>query len=178
MAPFHGTNLCTLRRYLIKDLCTDTGIKLFNEKLCTLNFQEIYAISNLDSKYDLFIKTFTESHDKCFPLKKVVIKEKKCTKPWLTNELKKRCKKKNILYKKYLLAPSSQRESSFKIFRNKLNKDIKNAKKNFCGIRGNPHSWFKSYLMNRKQFVVFDNASSQRKTITTSVPQGSELGPL
>ena len=49
---------------------------------------------------------------------------------------------------------------------------------NFYGIRGIPHEWFKSYLMNRKQFVVFDNASSQQKTITTGVPQGSVLGPL
>ena len=49
---------------------------------------------------------------------------------------------------------------------------------NFYGIRGIPHEWFKSYLMNRKQFVVFDNVSSQRKTITTGVPQGSVLGPL
>ena len=49
---------------------------------------------------------------------------------------------------------------------------------NFYGIRGTPHEWFKSYLMNRKQFVVFDNASSQRQAITAGVPQGSVLGPL
>ena len=69
-----------------------------------------------------------------FPLKKLVTKENKCTKPWLTNELKKRCKKKNSLYKKYLLAPSSQKECSFKIFMNKMNKDIKNEKRSIILI--------------------------------------------
>ena len=59
-----------------------------------------------------------------------------------------------------------------------INHSILLQKINFYGIRGIPHEWFKSYLMNRKQFVVFDNASSQRQTITTGVPQGSVLGPL
>ena len=46
------------------------------------------------------------------------------------------------------------------------------------GIRGNIHSWFKSYLNNRSQYVEYNNAKSEIKHITHRVPQGSNLGPL
>lgn len=46
------------------------------------------------------------------------------------------------------------------------------------GIRGNVHEWFKSYLHNRSQYVVYNNATSECHTITHGVPQGSILGPL
>ena len=46
------------------------------------------------------------------------------------------------------------------------------------GIRGNIHSWFKSYLSNRSQYVEYNIAKSVTKHITHGVPQGSILGPL
>ena len=52
------------------------------------------------------------------------------------------------------------------------------AKLKQYGIRGNTHSWFESYLSNRKQYVEYNNYKSDTKTITHDVPQGSILGPI
>ena len=38
------------------------------------------------------------------------------------------------------------------------------------GIRGNIYNWFKSYLENRKQYVIYNNCESDMGTITHGVP--------
>ena len=41
------------------------------------------------------------------------------------------------------------------------------------------HSWFKNYLLNRKQFIqINEEENTELETITCVVPQGSILGPL
>ena len=59
-----------------------------------------------------------------------------------------------------------------------LNQDLLLHKLEGYGIRGIALHWFKDYLYNRKQYVVFNNYSSSFKDITCGVPQGSILGPL
>ena len=46
------------------------------------------------------------------------------------------------------------------------------------GITGAPLQWFKSYLTDRKQFILYDELESNLLNITVGVPQGSILGPL
>ena len=46
------------------------------------------------------------------------------------------------------------------------------------GIRGIANDWFKSYLLNRQQFVSINGFDSKKQNIKLGVPQGSVLGPL
>ena len=71
------------------------------------------------------------SYNKCFPLKKVKARNGYFSKPWLSKGLLKSIKRKNILYKRYLCNPSSDRANQYKKYRNKLNCSLR-ATKRIC----------------------------------------------
>ena len=46
------------------------------------------------------------------------------------------------------------------------------------GVRGQTHSWIKSFLMNRLQRVMVDGENSEWVKVESGVPQGTVLGPV
>ena len=76
-----------------------------------------------------FIKKYSESHNVCFPVKKLTRKQSRLNKLWLSNALIKCIKKKNRLYKKYLGNPTMNRQSIYKSYKNKLNHSLWTAKR-------------------------------------------------
>ena len=59
-----------------------------------------------------------------------------------------------------------------------VNHHILLAKMEHFGIRGAPLELIRSYLSNRRQYVVFNGAESAQEQVSLGVPQGSILGPL
>ena len=59
-----------------------------------------------------------------------------------------------------------------------INHEILLNKLHHYGIRGTVYNWFKSYLIGRSQQVDYNSHISNIRTISSSVPQGSILGPL
>ena len=61
---------------------------------------------------------------------------------------------------------------------NTINHEILLNKLYQCGMRGTVHDWFKSYLFGRTQQVDYNSNISNIEPVSSSVPQGSILGPL
>ena len=59
-----------------------------------------------------------------------------------------------------------------------VNHQILIRKLEHYGIMGINQKWFTDYLTNRKQFISYDNKTTEMEEITCGVPQGSILGPL
>ena len=59
-----------------------------------------------------------------------------------------------------------------------VNHEILLKKLSYYGIKGNINEWFRSYLLDRKQFVSILGFKPSYSTIHHGVPQGSVLGPL
>jgi retron-type reverse transcriptase len=59
-----------------------------------------------------------------------------------------------------------------------IDHDILFDKLEHYGISGIALTWIKSYFLERKQFVEFNETCSSEQTIKCGVPQGSILGPL
>lgn len=59
-----------------------------------------------------------------------------------------------------------------------LNHEILLQKLELYGIRGVALEWFRSYLTDRKQYIEYNNVTSDTHTVLSGIPQGSVLGPL
>ena len=59
-----------------------------------------------------------------------------------------------------------------------VDNEILLSKLQLYGLIEETYAWFKTYLIQRRQFVSVSDIKSDLKPITCGVPQGSILGPL
>lgn len=94
-------------------------------------WSEVYRKENVNEAYCCFLNRFLELFDKCCPVKSICSVKRRKTKPWLSNGLVNACKKKNVLYKKFLRKRSVSKEQKYKRYKNTLTKILRKCKKNY-----------------------------------------------
>ena len=119
--------------YFYKRQINEANIVKFNTHLKDI----IWRFDAIDSNhsYELFLHQCLNVYDECFPLQKIIIKQKRVNKPWITKEISKKIKKKWMLYKKYIKNPSDYRHTVYKQYRNMVTNEIRKAKYEYYKVK-------------------------------------------
>jgi hypothetical protein len=121
----------TLRRNF-----SDNAKSKFTDKLQHVDWHQIVSAESVTSGYNNFLDTFTSIFNECFPLNKQNTTWKKTPrKPWITAGLLRSCIRKEKLYKAYKKDPCVKNIDGYKKYRNKLNKLVRVAEKNFYKLK-------------------------------------------
>jgi hypothetical protein len=109
---------------------SDTNKKCFIDSLSNCSWEDVMNNSDPNEAFSLFHDTIMTIYNKCFPIRKIKIGYK--TKlVWLSEDLKKMIKVKNKLFFKFKKYPSIENENLYKHYRNRLNKLLKNAEREY-----------------------------------------------
>ena len=85
-------------RYIFKRNTTPDAISLFCHDLEQQNWDSVIQTGDVNQSYNSFIDIIKTLFNKNCPVKRIIIKNNKYDKPWITPGLKNACKKKNTLY--------------------------------------------------------------------------------
>ncbi|XP_052424138.1 uncharacterized protein LOC127966859 [Carassius gibelio] len=90
----------------------------------------IYSYEYPNDAYGIFLERLLEIYNKCCPIKTITYK---CNmqKLWFTKGIIKSCKKKKLLYRKFIHSRTQDAESKYKTYKNKLVIIIRNNKKDY-----------------------------------------------
>ena len=91
---------------IIRRICYDhNNMYRFKTELQNANWDDILRYVDTNSAYQVFINRYISIYNRCFPLKRVKARKSTLNKPWLTKDLQKSIKKKNVLNKRFLSNP-------------------------------------------------------------------------
>ena len=135
-----------------------SNMNKFQSKLADTDWSFLYNINSANDCYNAFSRHLTPIYNQSFPIK-VVDESPHPSKPWFSKGLLTSCKRKNSLYKQYVINPTPQNKSKYKKFRNKYNFLVKLARKKYF------HEKLASVTTNLKQtWSVIKQVISKKKT--------------
>ena len=86
------------------------------------------SASTSDS-YNIFLERFIKIYNEAFPERKIKIKQKNQSSPWISKGFRKPSKRKQCLYATYLKQRTDENYETFKIYKNLFGKLKKTVKK-------------------------------------------------
>lgn len=137
-------------------------LQSFRNELSLVTWQAVYSSTDPNDAYERFLSIFKSIYAEHFARK--TARPKKARKPWISKEILKLIKEKDALYRRFLRSRNLNDLHSFKVFRNKVTKCLKQAKKNYF------HSLFNTETMKRSAKVwqnlnfVLGRARKQNET--------------
>ena len=123
--PVYTTN------YLLKRNITSDAISHFCHDLEQQNWETIIETDDVNQAYSSFVDIVKTLFNKNCPIKRIMIKNNKYDKLWITPGLKNACKKKNNLYRRFLKCRSKKAESRYKSYKNKLTGILRYCEKEY-----------------------------------------------
>ena len=133
--PYELNNRKVQTKYITKRRYDDKSMLAFKTELLAVDWSNVLLNYDLNSKFNTFMYTFSNLHNKYFPPVKMKIKNDSIFKPWITPAIKNSVKKKNNLFKKYVNEKSvnlkRELHEKYKKYRNKLTSIIRVSEKQY-----------------------------------------------
>lgn len=105
-------------------------LQTFRRHIEGADWSNILENTDVNIAYDIFIKIIINLYTSSFPLR-IVRTNKRARKPWVTADHLKSMRVKSGLYKEFLKTKNLDKLSEFKSFRNRLNADLRRAKRDY-----------------------------------------------
>ena len=114
----------------------EDNIIALNRELASLAWDRVLLEEDTNTAYDQFTSELMRVYHKCCPLKYVKLnKRTDPVKPWVTSGLVNACRKKNNLYRQFLIQRTIVTERRYKLYKNKLTAILrKEKKKYYCAL--------------------------------------------
>ena len=88
---------------------SNENIQNFQFLLENIKWDQLLPSNAPNEAYNVFLKIFSDLYDAAFPKKEIEIKSKYLNTPWITKEIRKSFKRKQLLYEKYLKIRSKKK---------------------------------------------------------------------
>ena len=142
---------------ILKRIYSSQNINKFMDALDTQDWTQVISCNDAQQSYTLFHTQFSLLYENCFP-KRVIKRNYKNRKPWLTEGLKKSIRIKNSLFILSKKHNSEEMESNYKKYRNRLTTLLRNAE------RDHYDSLLKKYKSNlKKSWAVIKDVINRKK---------------
>lgn len=114
-----------------KRMRTEESINAFKNDLLKQEWETLYREKNIDKAYEIFLGKFKMLYNSRCSVRKYSKKQKYAECPWITKGLQNACKKKNTLYREFIMNRSIEAENKYKKYKNKLTSILRLCKKEY-----------------------------------------------